>query len=148
MNKQAGARPLEKITLPGKATMAITPLLLVVEDEVLLHLALEDDLIGAGYKVLLVANGQAAIAELDKGADRFKALVTDIRLGKGPNGWEIAHRARELVPSLPVVYMSGDSASEWSVNGVPKSIMLSKPFAMAQLVIAVSQLINETDATI
>ncbi|VDS03628.1 Response regulator receiver protein [Devosia equisanguinis] len=128
--------------------MAITPLLLVVEDEVLLHLALEDDLIGAGYKVLLVANGQAAIAELDKGADRFKALVTDIRLGKGPNGWEIAHRARELVPSLPVVYMSGDSASEWSVNGVPKSIMLSKPFAMAQLVIAVSQLINETDATI
>lgn len=127
--------------------MATTPLLLVVEDEVLLHLALEDDLIGAGYKVLLVANGQAAIAELDKGGERFRALVTDIRLGKGPNGWEIAHRARELVPSLPVVYMSGDSASEWSANGVPKSIMLSKPFAMAQLVMAVSQLINEADAT-
>jgi hypothetical protein len=38
--------------------------------------------------------------------------------------------------------MSGDSAEEWSSKGVPHSIMLPKPFAPAQLVTAVYQLIN------
>jgi hypothetical protein len=38
--------------------------------------------------------------------------------------------------------MSGDSAEEWASKGVPNSIMLSKPFAPAQLSTAVSQLLN------
>jgi hypothetical protein len=38
--------------------------------------------------------------------------------------------------------MSGDSAGDWAANGVPNSIMLNKPFAPAQLVTAVSQLLN------
>lgn len=41
-----------------------------------------------------------------------------------------------------VVYMSGDSAEDWSSKGVPNSIMLSKPFAPAQLVTAISNLLN------
>ncbi|RYG58278.1 MAG: response regulator [Alphaproteobacteria bacterium] len=123
--------------------MSAVPLLLVVEDEVLLHLPLEDDLQAAGYDILLVVSGSAAISELETDASRFRAVITDIKLGQGPNGWEVAHRARELTPTIPVVYMSGDSASEWSAHGVPNSLMLAKPFAMAQLVTAVSQLINQ-----
>jgi hypothetical protein len=38
--------------------------------------------------------------------------------------------------------MSGDSAEEWASKGVPISIMLAKPFAPAQLVTAVAQLLN------
>jgi two-component system cell cycle response regulator CpdR len=40
--------------------------------------------------------------------------------------------------------MSGDSAVEWASEGVPKSIMLAKPFAIVQLVTAVSQLLNDS----
>lgn len=119
------------------------PLLLVAEDEVLLHIALEDDLRDAGYDLVLVANGSKALEELEADATRFRAFVTDIKLGRGPTGWDVAHRARELAPTLPVIYMSGDSASEWAAHGVPNSVMLSKPFAMAQLITAVSQLITE-----
>jgi hypothetical protein len=38
--------------------------------------------------------------------------------------------------------MSGKDAADWASKGVPNSIMLAKPFAPAQLVTAVSQLLN------
>jgi hypothetical protein len=38
--------------------------------------------------------------------------------------------------------MSGRDADAWASQGVPNSIMLAKPFAPAQLVTAVSNLLN------
>lgn len=58
------------------------------------------------------------------------------------DGWEVARHARELTPNFPVVYMSGDSAHEHTVQGVPESVMIQKPFAPAQLVTAMSMLLN------
>jgi DNA-binding NtrC family response regulator len=84
-----------------------------------------------------------ALHELESGADTLGALVTDIRLGDGNDGWQVARRARELRPLLPVVYMSGDSAVDHASQGVPHSIMVQKPFAAAQIVTAVSTLINK-----
>ena len=72
----------------------------------------------------------------------YRALVTDISLRGRIDGWEVAKQAREIDPQFPVVYMSGASAEDWASKGVPNSIMLSKPFAPAQLVTAVSNLLN------
>lgn len=69
-------------------------------------------------------------------------MLTDIRLGRGPNGWDVAKRAREIMADIPVIYVSGDSAAEWASKGVPNSVMVPKPYALAQLVTAISQLIN------
>jgi hypothetical protein len=44
--------------------------------------------------------------------------------------------------SAEINNMSGDSASGWAANGVPNSHMIQKPFATAQVVTAISQLIN------
>jgi hypothetical protein len=55
---------------------------------------------------------------------------------------QIARFARDIDPAFPVVYMSGNVADQWPSKGVPNSIMLAKPFAPAQLVTAVSQLLN------
>jgi DNA-binding response OmpR family regulator len=68
--------------------------------------------------------------------------VTDITLRGRIDGWEVARQAREIDPQFPVVYMSGASAEDWGSKGVPNSIMLSKPFAPAQLVTAISNLLN------
>jgi hypothetical protein len=43
--------------------------------------------------------------------------------------------------------MSGKDADDWASKGVPNSIMLAKPFAPAQLVTAVSQLLNASPPT-
>jgi DNA-binding response OmpR family regulator len=58
------------------------------------------------------------------------------------SGWDIARRIREVNPVFPVVYMTGGASDEWASQGVPNSILLSKPFAPAQLVTAVAQLLN------
>jgi hypothetical protein len=38
--------------------------------------------------------------------------------------------------------VTGAAADQWAAQGVPNSILLEKPFAPAQLVIAISQLLN------
>jgi len=58
------------------------------------------------------------------------------------NGWEVAKAAREIDPAFPVVYLTGAVAGDWPSHGVPNSILLEKPFAPAQLITAVSQLLN------
>ncbi|HZP99554.1 MAG TPA: response regulator [Reyranella sp.] len=68
--------------------------------------------------------------------------MTDISIDGKVNGWDVAAKLRETNPALPVVYMSGAHAEDWASKGVPNSVMLAKPFAPAQLVTAVAQLLN------
>ena len=119
--------------------------LLLVEDEPLIIETLESSLTDNGYEVIKSQNGTDSLGQIEADASRFRAVITDIRLGSGPDGWAIALRAREIVPHMPIVYMSGDSAHDWASKGVPGSVMLAKPFAPAQLVTAVSMLVTEAD---
>jgi DNA-binding response OmpR family regulator len=125
--------------------MSATQLLLLVEDEELILHLLEEALIEAGYEVVLAGDGRKALKELEADAERFRGIITDVRLGKGPSGWDIGHRARELSPHIQVIYLSGDSAHEWPSKGVPNSLMVSKPFAVAQVVTAISGLLVQED---
>jgi CheY-like chemotaxis protein len=72
----------------------------------------------------------------------YRALVTDINLKGRMNSWEVAKQARQLDPTFPIVYMTGAAANDWASHGVPNSLLLEKPFAPAQIVTAVSQLLN------
>lgn len=122
---------------------AETLVVLLVEDDKVLQTVLETALSSEGFKVTLAGSGADAVAVLDSQGAEFRCVITDVRLGKGPDGWAVARKAREVSPSIPVVYMSGDSANEWSVHGVPESVILQKPFVPAQLVIAIATLLNE-----
>jgi len=78
----------------------------------------------------------------------YRALITDInRLGT-LDGWDVAKRARELKPDMPVIYMTGLAADDWASRGVPNSLLLQKPFAPAQIVTAVAQMLNSTPPTV
>jgi CheY-like chemotaxis protein len=125
--------------------MTLEVLMLLVEDEPLVMDVLGEALADGGYEVIKSHSGTEALREIEADASRFRAIITDIRLGAGPDGWAIAQRARELVPNMPIVYMSGDSTHEWASKGVPGSIMLAKPFAPAQLITAVSGLVTAAD---
>jgi len=125
--------------------MTPTKMLLPVEDEGLVRYDLKEGLIEAGFDVRDVAHGGKAVSELEAGPSRFSGLITDINLGKGPDGWGIARRGRKLVPNLRVVYIIGHAAADWPSKGVPNSLTLSKPFATAQLITAISTLLVEAD---
>jgi DNA-binding response OmpR family regulator len=120
------------------------PRVLLVEDERLILMELKDTLEGAGFTVLVASSGAEALALLDPDGEPVDALVTDVDLGDGPTGWDVAHAAREGNPGLAVVYASSSSPSDWAVNGVPNSVFISKPFAPTQIVVAVSERLNAT----
>ena len=120
------------------------PTILVVEDDQLVQSVVEESLSDGGFQIIIVSSGENAVELLDASDGRYRALITDIKLGRDSiDGWEVARHAREIDPAFPVIYMSGDSAGDWASKGVPDSIMLGKPFALAQLVRAISQLLNQ-----
>jgi DNA-binding response OmpR family regulator len=124
------------------------PIILVVEDDQSIQAIAEEALTDGGFGIVIASSGENAVELLDASGGKYRALITDINLGRDKlDGWQVARRAREIDPAFPVVYMSGDSAEEWASQGVPNSIMLSKPFAPAQLVTAVSQLLNSAPPT-
>lgn len=116
--------------------------LLIVEDEAVIRLLVEDALGDGGYEVASATTGAEAIEFLENPAQQFAGIVTDVRLGGHLTGWDIARHARELNTEICVVYVSGDSGDEWRSQGVPGSIFIQKPFAAAQIVTAISTLLN------
>jgi CheY-like chemotaxis protein len=124
--------------------VAARPIVLLVDDEVLIRDLVQESLEEAGFAVVPLGAGAEAIERLQDG-DAFCALVTDINFGAPPGGWEVATSARELSPAIAIVYMTGDSAHEWSAHGVPNSVVIAKPFAPSQIVVALASLLNRTD---
>jgi CheY-like chemotaxis protein len=124
--------------------MTASVLVLVVEDDPLIRQILDEALTDGGYAVRVATTGEEAIALLDESGAAFQALITDVDLAPGKlTGWDVARHAREITADIPVIYMSGASGGDWASKGVPKSMLMSKPFTSAQMVTAVSQLIND-----
>ncbi len=123
------------------------PVVLVVEDDLLLQTLIEEALGDGGFEPAITASGEEAITLLQGHKGKYRALVTDINLQGKMDGWQVAQRAREIDPEFPVVYTTGTVAADWASKGVPNSIMLSKPFAPAQLLTAVSNLLNSGTPT-
>ncbi len=127
---------------------AVAMLVLVVDDEDLILQLVEDALKDGGFAVDAADGSERAMAMLDQKHAQYRAIVTDVNLGGAkPTGWEVARHARELSPDIPVVYVTGDSGGDWTANGVPNSVLITKPFAPAQVVTAVSQLLNTIGPT-
>lgn len=120
-----------------------TCVVLLVEDEAMVLLDIEGALSEAGFDVIAVTDATQALAEFDRDTSRINAVVTDIRLGSGSNGWELARDIRGGVSTMPIVYMSGDGAMDWHAEGVPQSIMIAKPFVLPQLITALATLLNQ-----
>ena len=122
-------------------------LVLVVEDDHFIRELVEEALSDGGFEKQMVSSGEEAVDLLEDDQRHFKALLTDVNLRGELTGWDVAKRARELFPNMPVVYMSGAAADQWPSHGVPNSVLLQKPFAPAQVVTAISQLLNQAPPT-
>jgi CheY-like chemotaxis protein len=121
------------------------PIVLLVEDDPLVLLVAQDALEAGGYKVVAATSAREALTLLDARSGELSGLVTDIRLGAGQTGWEVARHARGLKSDLPIVYTTSDGAGEWPVEGVPNSVLVQKPYAPLQLLTAISALITAAD---
>jgi CheY-like chemotaxis protein len=128
--------------LRGGNIVADLPIVLIVEDDVLMQTVVDEALKEAGFETAIASSAEEAVTLLKGNVMNYRALVTDINLRGRMTGWEVAKQARQIESEFPIVYMTGAAAEDWASHGVPKSILLLKPFAPAQLVIAISQLLN------
>lgn len=122
-------------------------LILIVEDEFIIQEMVQGALSEGGFETEMIASGEEAITLLQGGNGKYRGLITDIHLQGTLTGWDVAKSARELNPEIPVVYMTGAGADHWPSHGVPNSVLLQKPFAPAQVVTAISQLLNQIPPT-
>jgi CheY-like chemotaxis protein len=101
-----------------------TTSILVVEDDALPRLDLVETLSDAGYKVLEASNAHQA---LDYLRDRrpIDVLITDIDLGAGPTGWDVAETFRAAYSDIPIIYVSGVAGDRR--RKVPGSVFFGKP---------------------
>ena len=122
--------------------MEESPVVLVIEDDPPIQIIIEDALTDGGFKPAIAASGEEAVTLLKGGQTKYRALVTDISLRGRMDGWQVAKQARQTDPDFPIIYITAANADQWASQGVPNSVLLTKPFAPAQLVTAVSQLLN------
>ncbi|MHB8272722.1 response regulator [Bradyrhizobium sp.] len=121
-------------------------MILIVEDDQTIQSLVQEVLSDACFQSAIAPSGEEAVTLLRENGGHYRALVTDINLLGTMDGWEVARQAREINPAFPIVYMTGAAADQWASHGVPNSILLTKPFAPAQLVTALAQLLNAGSA--
>jgi len=86
---------------------AEAPTILVVEDEVLIRLAVSDYLRDCGYRVVETGSGDEAVTILTKTDVRIDVVFTDVSMPGGLNGFGLAQWVRRERPDVRVILASG-----------------------------------------
>jgi len=103
--------------------------LLVVEDDDIVRMLMVEVLDELGYAVIEAADANAALTVLEDPAQSLELMMTDVGL-PDMRGEELAHKARELRPLLPVLFASGYAEN----LNVPEGMhLIGKPFSIDQL---------------
>ncbi|MCW2504250.1 MAG: sensor hybrid histidine kinase [Actinomycetia bacterium] len=115
---------------------------LLVEDEPALLEVTRRHLIRAGYQVLAASGGAEALAMIAGHDAEIHLLLTDVLMPE-MLGKEVAERFLAQRPGTPVLFMSGYVGSALTSQGRldPGVSLLEKPFAAAELIARVSQLL-------
>ena len=107
---------------------------LVVEDEPAVRGISAAFLRSLGYRVLVAGNAGEALQCLQDDP-AIALLFSDVMLGEGMDGTELAQAAQRLRPGLPVLLTSGyeDSLTRQSPDDAYRFELLRKPFRREQL---------------
>ncbi|KVE32916.1 hybrid sensor histidine kinase/response regulator [Burkholderia vietnamiensis] len=108
--------------------------ILIVEDDADVRLTVVDMLAQLGYKVLSASDGEAALRILDSGTP-IDLLFTDVIMPGHIKGGELARRAAQRTPPLPVLFTSGYTRDEIFHSGRldPGVMLLGKPYRRDEL---------------
>ena len=112
--------------------------ILLAEDETAMRTYLQRALENAGYEVVAVDRGTAALPLL--ASEKFDLLLSDIVMPE-MDGIELAQRCAETSPRTRVMFITGFAAVTLKANReAPQARILSKPFHLRDLVMEVERL--------
>jgi len=114
---------------------------LLVEDDAEVRAVVQNFLNSLGCETCSTASAEQALLELD-GGTVFDLLLSDIALGAGMRGTQLAERAQARFPQLAILLMSGYSAELLDADrDSPQSWeLLRKPYSREELAAAISRL--------
>ena len=116
--------------------------ILLAEDDTSMRTYLSRALENAGYEVIAVDSGTAALPWIETAY--FDLLLTDIVMPE-MDGIELAQRCAELSPDTKVMFITGFAAvSLRATREVPDSRVLSKPFHLRDLVLEVQRVFGQS----
>jgi DNA-binding NtrC family response regulator len=115
--------------------------ILYVEDDLLCSSENSEVIREGGFDVVEACCAAEAAAVIDR-HDPLAALVTDIDLGEGADGFEVARHARSAYPGLPVIYVSAAAAARISLEGLKGADFIAKPFRAQQIIDALRRAIK------
>ncbi|CAM3775203.1 putative transcriptional regulatory protein [Pseudomonas reidholzensis] len=117
--------------------------LLVVEDDDIVRMLMVEVLDELGYTAIEADTATAALRILENPDQALDLLMTDVGL-PDMRGEELAGKAREIRPLLPVLFASGYAES----LNVPEGMhMIGKPFSIDQLRDKVVSILGTPDAS-
>jgi len=112
--------------------------ILLAEDEDAMRTYLARALENAGYDVVAVDRGTAALPWLETGD--FDLLLSDIVMPE-MDGIELAQRCAEISPDTKVMFITGFAAVTLKASReAPQAKVLSKPFHLKDLVMEVERI--------
>jgi PAS domain S-box-containing protein len=139
---------VDSAVTPGPGAVAVESTgrgenVLLVEDEDAVRALAKRILIEGGYHVTATSGGREALRLLEDPRRDFDLLISDVVM-PGMHGVELAHRAQELQPELPILMMSGyttplTDSDRKVMAGAP---LLEKPFSRRDLLGEVHDLLR------
>jgi CheY-like chemotaxis protein len=108
---------------------------LVVEDEQQLARMASLVLNQHGHQAIVAPSGDDAIAMLEEQESTFDLVISDLGLGPGKNGWDLADFVRERLPSTRFVLVTGWGAAIDLVDARARGVdrVIAKPYRIADL---------------
>jgi CheY-like chemotaxis protein len=121
------------------AANSARPIVLIVEDEVLIRMLLSEALRQAGYDVIEAADADEAI-EVMQASVGPDVLITDVKMPGSVDGFGLAAYVRRAKPGLKVIVTSGHAGPDGAVGLA--DAFLPKPYDLGQIVQRVQALME------
>lgn len=112
---------------------------LLVEDEELIRTLLTEVMTDAGFEVIEAPDAKIALG-LAKAMLLPEAIVTDVNLGPGMDGFALVAAARCWWPAVPVLMISGMATNFAGRHRNTAERFLLKPFSLSDFMRNVSDL--------
>lgn len=110
--------------------------ILIVEDNVLTQKLIERTIQGGGFHLLLSGSSMDALSKFQ--SEKIECVLTDVDLGGGLTGLELAHTMKQLNPQVKIVVMSADETNGAKVGDL--GVFLKKPFTRDEFSAALHKL--------
>ena len=121
--------------VPAELVASREPVILVVEDEVLIRISVSDFLRSEGFNIIEAGNAREALSLLRAHA-HIALVLTDINMSGAMEGLELIRKIRRSYPAIKVI-----AASAYQINE-PVEAAVIKPYSLQSLLAVVKSVLG------